>query len=168
MVSTEGRRAAHSRRANRRAKRSTWEAAEDEVRKLLAGLLLDGCLVLNDVPFPYGNLDHVVIRADGTVFLVETKSHRGKVTWNSNCLLVNNRPFRSDPICQVNRSIRWMRSVARRLFENNPWIVAVLAFPNALVCIPCSVKKVNVMHAKDIPSFIRTYGRATAIRAGSP
>ena len=145
--------------------------AEREVGELLTQLLLDGCLVLNDVPFPYGKLDHIVIRLrprpphgyagqvwpDKTVFLIETKSHRGEVSWNSRQLLLNGRPFCKNFFCQINRSIRWMRQTAKGLFGVNPWIVAVLVFPNAQVLIKRSVKRVNVMTSQDMPMFIRKY-----------
>ena len=36
--------------------------AEREVGELLTKLLLDGYLVLNDIKFKYGNIDHIVIR----------------------------------------------------------------------------------------------------------
>jgi hypothetical protein len=136
-----------------------WATAEREVGELLTQLLLDGCLVLNDVPFRYGNLDHVVIRPDRTIFLIETKSHRGKVTWNGKQLLINGRPFSRNPICQINRSIRWVRRMAKQLCGVNPWIVAVLVFPNANVLIHRSVKRVNVMSADNLLDFIRAYSQ---------
>ncbi len=39
-------------------------------------LMLDGCRVFHDIPFPYGNIDHVVVSRSG-VFTVNTKM-RGK------------------------------------------------------------------------------------------
>lgn len=36
--------------------------AEREVGELLTQLLLDGYLVLNDIKFKYGNIDHIVTR----------------------------------------------------------------------------------------------------------
>lgn len=132
-------------------------AAEHEVGELLTKLLLDGCLVLNDVPFPYGNLDHVVVRPDKTVFLIETKSHKGRVSWNGKQLLINGRPFSRNPICQMNRGIRWMRRAAKQLFGMNPWIVAVLVFPNAAVSLRWPVKRINVITARNLPDFIRSY-----------
>ena len=131
--------------------------AEREVSELLTKLLLNGYLVLNDIKFKYGNIDHLVIRDDGRIFLIETKSHRGRVTWNGRQLLLNGRPFCKNYLCQINRSIRWMRQTAKRLFGVNPWIVAVLVFPNAQVLIKRSVKRVNVMNSKGLPAFIKTY-----------
>ena len=131
--------------------------AEREVSELLTKLLVDGYLVLNDIKFKYGNIDHLVIRDDGRIFLIETKSHRGRVTWNGRQLLLNGRPFCKNYLCQINRSIRWMRQTVKRLFGVNPWIVAVLVFPNAQVLIKRSVKRVNVMAAQELLAFIRSY-----------
>jgi hypothetical protein len=41
----------------------------------------------------------------------------------------------------------------------NPWIVAVLVFPNANVLIHRSVKRVNVMSADNLLDFIRAYSQ---------
>jgi hypothetical protein len=49
-----------------------WRVAELRVGEALCELLLDGYLILNDVKYRYGNIDHAVIRPDGTIFLVET------------------------------------------------------------------------------------------------
>jgi hypothetical protein len=138
---------------------------------LLATLVEDGCLILNDVPFPYGNLDHIVVRPDKTIFLIETKAHKGRVTCNGKELLINGRPFARNPICQMNRGIRWVRhpeaefadkhasghSLAKQFFGTNPWIVAVLVFPNATVSVRRPVKRINVITAQNLPAFIRSY-----------
>ena len=159
-----------------------WATAEWEVGELLTQLLLDGCLVLNDVPFRYGNLDHVVIRLrpraphgyagqvrpDITVFLIETKSHRGKVSWNGKQLLINGRPFSRNPLCQINRSIRWVRRMAKQLLGVNPWIVAALVFPNADVLIHRSVKRANVLAGRDLLTFIRSYQQKPVRKAHQP
>jgi hypothetical protein len=159
MVLKDNARGNDRNRAGGRTKDSRWVAAEKEVSSLLSTLLQDGCLVLNDVRFPYGNLDHVVIRPDRTIVLIETKAHRGKVSWDGKQLLINKRPFARNPISQVNRSIRWVRHMAKRIFGRNPWIVAVLAFPNAVVLIRRPVKRINILNSKDILTFIRSYAR---------
>jgi hypothetical protein len=151
-------------RKSKQPKDSRWEAAEEKVSRLLTELLVDGYLILNNIPFPYGNLDHLVIRADGTVFLLETKSHLDKVTWDGKHLLINGRPFSSNPICQINRSIPWVRKIMKKLFRRNPWIVSILVFPNAKVAVGRSVKRVNVMTSNDLLSFIRDYPTSARIR----
>ncbi|OGV70469.1 MAG: hypothetical protein A2283_19180 [Lentisphaerae bacterium RIFOXYA12_FULL_48_11] len=140
-------------------KEPVWKAAERRVGEALAGLLLDGYLIFNDIKFRYGNIDHVVVRPDGTFVLTETKSQTGRVTSDGRRILVNGRQLKTNPISQVMRSIRWVRNLAKRLFGKNPWIVAVLVFPNAKVNIKHSVKRVNVMDAKKLLDFIRSYSR---------
>lgn len=120
-------------------------------------MLIDGYLVLNDIKFKYGNIDHIVVRPDKTVFLLETKAHQGKVTWNGKHLLINGRPFLRNPLCQMNRGIRWVRHMAKQLCGVNPWVVAVLVFPKADVLISRSVKRVNVLNADNLLTFIRSY-----------
>jgi len=134
-----------------------WKAAEKRVGETLLKLLPDGYLILNDIKFKYGNIDHMVIRPDGTIFLCETKSHKGIVTTDGRRILVNGRPLKTNPISQVMRSIRWIRVLAKRLSGRNPWIVAVVVFPNANAQIHRAVKRVNVLTLEDLPSFIRSY-----------
>jgi hypothetical protein len=50
---------------------------ERHVGKILEGLASDGWRVLHDIPFSYGNIDHVLIGPAGLIAL-ETKSHGGK------------------------------------------------------------------------------------------
>ena len=143
--------------SNNKVLETRWEMAEREVSRLLIPLLLEGCIVLNDVPFPYGNLDHLVFSPDNTIYLIETKSYRGKVTWDGKQLLINKRPFPTNPFCQINRSIRWVKRIAERLSGQKQWIVAVLVFPFAQVEIGRSVKRVNVIASRDLVSFIQKY-----------
>jgi hypothetical protein len=157
MVRNDNDRDRLSRKSSQQPKDSRWVIAEKKVGGLLTTLLLDGCLVLNDVPFPYGNLDHLVIRPDLKTFLIETKSHHGTVTWTGKHLLINKRPFSSNPIGQINRSIRWIRHMIGRLLGRKPWIVSILVFPNAQVEIGRSIKRINVMAAANLISFIRNY-----------
>jgi len=131
--------------------------AERKVSETLLELLTDGYLILNDIKYRYGNIDHVVVRPDGTIFLCETKSHKGTVTSDGKRILVNGKPLKTSPISQVMRSIRWIRVLAKQLSGRNPWIVAVVVFPNANAQIHRAVKRVNVLTLEDLPSFIRSY-----------
>lgn len=134
-----------------------WKRAENRVGEALLELLPDGYLILNDIKYRYGNIDHVVVRPDGTVFLLETKSHKGRVTTDGRHILVNGRPLKTNPISQVMRSIRWIRDLSKRLSGKNPWVVALVVFPNARVSVRRSVKRVNVVNLQDLLAFIRQY-----------
>lgn len=138
--------------------RNSWAAqAERRVRRILEELPMDHFLVMNDIKFKYGNIDHLVIRDDGRIFLIETKPHRGTVTFDGKRLLVNGRPFKRNPICQMNRTIRWLRQFTCGMWCDNPWFVAVLVFPKAAFQEPKIIKHVNIMEIDDLVAFICSY-----------
>ena len=92
---------------------------------------MDRFIVMNDVRIKYGNIDHLVIRDDGAIFIIETKSHRGTVTFDGKRLLHNGKPFKKNPICQMNRNIRWFREWSLRMTGKSIWFTAILVFPEA-------------------------------------
>ena len=136
-----------------------WMAAEQKVARLLSKLTREHYLVFNDVEFRYGNIDHLVVRPDGVLFMVETKAHKGNVTTDGKQVLLNAKPFVASPLSQINRSIRWLRNMTEPPFAAHSWIVAVLVFPNARVKVNRSVKRLNVLSADRLIAFIRSYTR---------
>jgi len=137
---------------------NSWGAqAERKVRWMLEELPMDHFIVMNDIKFKYGNIDHLVIRDDGMIFLIETKSHRGTVALdNNNGLRVNGRPFTRNPICQINRNIRWLREFFRCMWRTKPWFVAVLVFPNGKIKAPkgISLKHVNIINGFELLALL--------------
>ena len=126
-----------------RVSRNSWGAqAERKVFRILRELG-ENFAVLNDMDARYGNIDHVVIRKNGTVFLIETKSHRGRVTVRGGQILLDGQPFKRNVIAQINRNIIWLREFINARIGFKPWIVAVVVFRNALVCSP---KGQRVLH----------------------
>jgi len=113
--------------------RNSWAAqAEARVRQALEELPMDRFIVMNDVHIRYGNIDHLVIRDDGAVFIIETKSHRGMISFDGKQLLLNSKPFRNNPICQINRNIRWLKKFIG-LDRRWLWLTAILVFPNTSI-----------------------------------
>lgn len=138
-----------------RVSRTSWAAqAERKVQCILEQLPMDHFIVMNDIKFRYGNIDHLVIRDDGAIFLIETKSHRGVITSDGNQLLLNGKPFKKNPICQVNRTIRWLRNMIARFYRRNVWIVAVLVFPRAKVNCRKIIKRVNMSGEDDVLAIL--------------
>ena len=111
--------------------------------------------VLDDIKFKYGNIDHLVIRDNRAIFMIETKSHRGVITADGKRLYLNGTPFKKNPICQINQNIRWVRDKFEANFRMNPWIVAIVVFPNGRVGIRRPVKRVNVIEARGLLEFIQ-------------
>lgn len=90
---------------------------EQFVGEELNQLMLEGCRVFHDIPFPYGNIDHVVVSPSG-LYAVNTKMHgklRGDerdakvvVDYSSQTLKF---PDRSIPIDkdQLDGEVRWLK-----------------------------------------------------------
>ena len=123
---------------------NSWGAqAERKVRRILEQLPMDRFIVMNDVRIKYGNIDHLVIRDDGAIFIIETKSHRGTVTFDGKQILLNRKPFKKNPICQMNRNIRWLREYFPLLTGESTWFTAILVFPEAKLQIIRPVKGIQ-------------------------
>lgn len=113
--------------------RNSWAAqAEWKVRRVLEELPMDRFIVMNDVRIKYGNIDHLVLRDDGRIFIIETKSHRGRVSFDGNSLCLNGKPFKQNYFAQMNRNIRWIKEFIG-LPRGKLWLTAILVFPSALV-----------------------------------
>ncbi len=141
----------------RRGSNSWGEQAERIVRNRLNGLPEDRYIVAHDIRFKYGNIDHLVIRvADRKVFLIETKSYRGRITASSGRLLLNGRPLGKNPICQIHGNTRYLRGIF-----GNQWIVAVLVMPFADIRTGSIVKRVNLA---GIPAMLQLLEHSRSLR----
>ncbi len=100
------------------------------VRSELNKLPMDRFIVAHDIKFKYGNIDHLVIRDDGRVFLIETKAYRGKISTDGRHILVNGRLPRKNPICQVQMEISYVRDWMRNMgFGQLKWMHGLIAVP---------------------------------------
>ena len=149
--------------------RNSWGAqAERKVFRMVRELGKDFA-VLNNVQTRYGNIDHVVIRRDGTIFLIETKSQRGRVTCDGKQLLCNNRPFKRNYISQIVRNTLWLKERIKTLAGLKVWVVSILIFPNGSIDA-CRGKKrqtfwmsqrIYVIVGRSLVSFLKTYEPGT-------
>ena len=128
--------------------------AEEKVGKLLESLGRD-YEVLHDVEYPYGNIDHVVINEKGVVFMIETKSHGGKVSIKDNGILVNGKTPEKDFIAQSLRNTYWLRDEIGSISGTVPWVSAVLVFTNAFVPHMKPIKGVRVVNKKYLLKTIK-------------
>lgn len=78
-------------------------------------LMLSGCHVFHDIPFEYGNIDHVVVSRSG-VFSVETKalskenesgSHKAIIDFTKNIIRFSDRNWLL-PLDQLEMNCRWL------------------------------------------------------------
>ncbi len=129
--------------------------AEEKIGKMLESLGR-GYEVLHDVEYPYGNIDHVVISEKGVVFMIETKSHGGKVSIKDDGILVNGKTPEKDFIAQSLRNSYWLRDEIGSISGTVPWISAVLVFTNAFVPPMKPIKGVQVVNKKYLLKTIKS------------
>ncbi len=135
--------------------------AEERIGDLLSQLGND-FIVVHDVPSRYGNVDHIVLSRENGIFLIETKSHRGRVTRSNDMLLINNHPAEKDFIAQSLQNLYWLRALIKERIGFEPYVHAVLVFTNAFVEMGAPIKGVQVINKKYLLETLRTPRRATA------
>ncbi len=146
-------------KAERRADRGA--AAEEVVGDLLANLSED-FLVLNDIPSPYGNIDHIVIGKNSGVFLLETKAHGGRVDLLPDGLLVNGKPPEKDFIAQALKNTYWLRDEIEKVTGSKVWITPVVVFTNAFVPSGKPIKGVHIVNKKFLLGIINRQAKFTS------
>ena len=129
--------------------------AEEKIGALLDQLSPD-YLVWHGVKTDGGDIDHLAFRKDGAVFLIETKSHHGKITQQDGQLRRDGQPLEKNFIGQAHRNVYWLKEFlkARSGFEPK-WIHAAIVFSNAYVEKHLEIKGVAVMNARFLSEWIR-------------
>lgn len=128
--------------------------AEEKIGGLLHELGED-YVVLHDIECPYGNVDHVVIGKDSGVFLLETKSHGGKVNMEGGELLVNGHAPEKDFIKQALRNAYWLRDEIEQATGVRAWVQPVLVFTNAFVARTPPLKGVTIVNKKYLLNVLK-------------
>src|SRR5438105_794334 len=111
-------------------------------------------MVVNDVAARYGKIDHLVIREDGAVFLIETKTQAGQITEENGELRHNGERFEKDLIRETTTNAFCLRELLHDTLGIMPWINAAIVFPNASVLVAKTVFGVDIMDAKVLPNWI--------------
>jgi hypothetical protein len=131
--------------------------AEEKIGEMLAELP-EGYFVLHDIGSPYGNIDHIVISRSNGVFLIETKSHGGKITVEGDTLLVNSKLPEKDFIAQALNNSFWLKKEISDLIGPTPWITPILVFTNAFVVPSKPIKNVRIINKKHLISALTRQG----------
>jgi hypothetical protein len=116
--------------------------------------LTQKCLVVHEVAARYGNIEHLVIREDGAVFLIETKPHAGFITHEEGLLLVDGRPFESDFIRQTTTNAFVLRDLLADGLGISPFIHAAIVFPNACVGVEKAIYGVDVLEGEKLKPWM--------------
>ena len=149
----------------RREDQATRGAEAEET----VGAILDrlpNLIMQHDLQGPSGNIDHLVVRNDGAVFLIETKSHRGRITEQNGQLLLNGKLTEKDFIAQVQRNVAWAREHLRARFGVTPWIQAALVFTNAYVPSHCKLREVDVINVSYLERWMAKASGQPEMRCG--
>jgi len=125
-------------------------------------------MVLHDVPGPCGNIDHVIVRKDGAVFVIETKSAAGNVSERNGHLLINGKAPEKDFIRQTLWNVVWVRDILAAELGVTPWVDGALVFTRAYVSIRCDIEQIGVMNVRFLQEWMARASRKNEIarRAG--
>lgn len=121
--------------------------AEESIGDLLDRLPGEN-LVLNDVPSRFGNIDHIIISRAKGIILVETKSHRGKITAEGDNLLIDGRLPEKDFIRQTLNNCYWLQEWVKNNIGLEVWVNCVIVFTNGFVTVRGKIKGISVINAK--------------------
>lgn len=127
--------------------------SEEKVDKLFEGLE-DQYFIINDVISKFGNIDHVIIKKNAGIFLIETKSHHGKVSVLDKTLYLNNHLPEKDFISQTINNAYWLREKINLIFESNVWIFPIIVFTNAYVPFNPPIKGIHIVNIKYLISTL--------------
>ncbi|MDL1971046.1 MAG: NERD domain-containing protein [Candidatus Desulfofervidaceae bacterium] len=122
-------------------------AAEESIGEILKQLP-DDFVLLHDVPSPYGNIDHIVASKNHGIFLLETKSHYGKITTNGKDLLRDGQKFEKDFISQILKNTFWLRDEIKKKLGISVFINPILVFTSAFVAVKAPISGVTAVNKK--------------------
>lgn len=125
---------------------------EEKVDERIAELP-EGYVSFHDLGFSGFNIDHVVVGPTG-VYVVETKSHNGKVTANGDALYLNGRPPEKDFINQTWSQTFHIRNLLKDRTGKDCPVKPVLCFSRAFVSVKGTVKGVTVVNSGYLTTFI--------------
>ena len=132
-------------KAERRALRGA--SGEEVVGAILSGLGQD-YFAIHDLESPYGNIDHIVFARSGSVFMIETKAHHGRVDQANGAMVINGRPPEKDFTAQALRNAAWLGEHLSALVGSKVWVTPILVFANAFVPKILPIRGVAIVNKK--------------------
>lgn len=129
---------------------------EEDIGLLLAQLGTD-YVIMHDWQNIRGNIDHIVHDCNGNIFMIETKSHYGKVAAQGETLLRDGHPFEKDIINQAVSNSLWMKTMIEQKLKAKAWVTPVLVFTNAFVVPGHPIRGVYYMNKKVLLEFIQKH-----------
>lgn len=105
-------------------------------------------LIINDIQTGRGNIDHLVLSKTGAVFVIETKSHFGRLEISKDELFHNGYKTEKDFIKQVLGNTFWVKERLAALGITTAWITPILVFTNLWVTESQPIKGVYIENVK--------------------
>jgi len=139
--------------------------AEETIGELLSKLS-DEYLVLHDITSPYGNIDHIVFSKYAGIFLLETKSHGGRVEIINGILCANGKPPEKNFIAQTLKNTYWLKKTIEQITGKRVWISPVLVFTNAFVEPTRPVKGISIINKKYLLNILGKAAKQNLEMAG--
>jgi hypothetical protein len=118
-------------------------------------------VIINDIQTGRGNIDHLVLSKTGQVFVIETKSHFGRLEITKDDLFINSHHTEKDFIKQVQGNAIWARDRIQSLGITPVWATPILVFTNLFVPRTPPVKGVYVENIKYLNTRIQGVARTT-------
>jgi len=118
--------------------------------------------VWHDVMTRYGNIDHIVLAKNGTLFMIETKANSGTVDASAGTLLLNGRHPPKDMIAQCLRNTYSLKETIEAAFGRTIWVQPILVFTNAFVHSGKPIKGVRIMNKKYLVENLRSFSTKAA------
>ena len=126
--------------------------AEEDVGTLL-GALPTGYFVVHDFVSNRGNIDHIVVSSKG-ILTLETKSHRGVVSFDGEKLRRDGKIFEKDLINQAWAQAFSIHDLLARQGVAVPKPQPVILFVNADVRVREKVKGVEIISRRYLPAYL--------------
>ena len=95
---------------NGKAQKTNGMVAVGPLGEILSRLDPDEYKIYDEIQTPYGKIDHVVIKSNGGVFLIEVKPQLGKVTVKNGTLLIDGKKGEKNLVREARRNtyeIEW-------------------------------------------------------------
>lgn len=136
-----------------RAKRADRGAVAEEKVGDFLNSLPEGNFIIHDFNSGKGNIDHVLINTKG-IFTLETKSHKGDVTFDGEKLLRGKHLYEKDFLSQAWAECFAVRNVLQEWGITSPKAEPIILFTNAYVKVRGKAKGVEILSLKFLPKFL--------------
>jgi hypothetical protein len=137
----------------KRAKDADRGAEAEEKVAFKLEQLPEGYHAFHDVAFDGFNIDHIVV-GPGGIFLVETKSHRGKIDAKGDTLLLNGKPPMKDFLKQTWSQTFHLKEFLWKMTSKEWDVKPVLCFTNAYVAVRRPVKGIAINNIKYLNKYL--------------